>query len=368
MAPRRTMMIGVARYMKEHQPWQIYLKPTFAERSLLEWIETWNGDGIIAVIHEKEKKSLRHVKIPIVDLWGERPCRDFPLVRTNDRLVGTIGAEHLLERGFTNFAFCEHRHQFWSRNRCEGFCARLKESGFNCHIFKAPRVGKGLGGPEEYERQQRVLIKWLENLPKPVGIMTTTDMHAQQVLEACMRIKAKVPDQIAVLGVDNDEPLCRISYPPLSSVIIDDHLRGYQAAALLDRLMAGDPKPTQPVLIDPMGVAARASTDIFAIDDPLLVNALKYMKEIFHTDVGVEDIAGKFQISRSLLERKFRKLLGRSIKDEIIRLRINNAIELLADTSLELKHIACRCGFTSQGYMTTIFKEKLGRTPGSFRQ
>jgi LacI family transcriptional regulator len=365
MAPRRLMMSGVARFMQEHEPWSIYLKPTFAERSLRRWLEQWNGDGIITTIQEEDRGALDHVSIPIVDLLGANPDRGFPVVKTDDHAVGKIGAEHLLERGFRNFGFCEYSGLFWSRARREGFEQRVQASGFSCQTYGSSPLGQG--GPEMWEAHQLALMKWIESLAKPAGVMTTSDMLGQQLLEACQRMRVEIPDAVAVVGVDNDEPICRISYPPLTSVIIDDQQRGYEAAALLSRLMSGEAKPRAPILIEPIGVAARASSDVFAIEDDLLVRALRHLRDAAFSPVGVDQIASDLQVSRSLLERKFRRLLGRSVNDEIVRLRINRAIELLRETQLDLKVIASRCGYSSQAYMTTVFKQHLGRTPGSYR-
>jgi LacI family transcriptional regulator len=362
------MMNGVARFVQEHEPWCIYLKPTTAERSLRRWIDQWDGDGIITTILEEDEQSLADIKIPLVDLLGQFPERGFPIVRTNDRVVGQLGAQHLLERGLRHFGFCEFSDHFWSVRRREGFEQRLRSEGFSCQVHSSTPHNKGWTGPETWEQHERDLIQWIDRLPKPAGVMTSTDLLGQQFLEACLRAQVSVPDTIAVIGVDNDEPICRIASPPLSSVIIDDQRRGYEAAMLLSRLMAGEPKPDRPTFVDPVGVQARASSDVYAIDDDLLVKALRFLRENATTSVGVTDVAHELHVSRSLIERKFRRLLGRSINDEIIRLRVNLAIQLISETKLELTSIAVRCGFSSQAYMTSVFKTRIGRTPGSYRR
>lgn len=366
MAPRRLMMNGVARFMQEHEPWLVYLKPTSAERSLSEWITQWNGDGIITTILEQDRGALNEVKIPIVDVMGQFPERGFPVVRANDLAIGRLGAEHLLERGFRNFGFLEQGTNFWSLRRREGFEQRLREAGMTCHAYASPASPKG-GGPDLWEAQQQDLMRWIDSLPKPVGVMTATDMKGQQFLEACLRLHLPVPDSIAVVGVDNDEPICRIASPPLSSVIVDDQQRGYEAAALLSRLMRGEPKPETPVLINPIGVMTRASSEVLKIEDQVVVDALQHLRTCAFSAIGVDQVAESLGISRSVLERKFRRFLGRSVNDEIVRLRLNRAIELLSETKLEIKLIAPRCGFSSQSYMTSVFRQRLGRTPGSYR-
>ena len=368
IAPRREMLTGVARYIQEHEPWAVYLKPALVEKSLGAWLRNWQGDGIIAACNDPTGDRIVHPKIPVVDVVGIVQHEGVPLVHTNDRSVGRFGAEHLLERGFRHFAFCEYEGWFWSAHRREGFTAAVSAMGFECNVYGMPYPGPGTGGPEAFAKQQERLAYWLSALPKPVGVMATNDLMGQQILEACQRLRISVPEAIAVVGADDDEPICRIASPPLSSVIINDHQRGYEAAALLDRMMSqSEPPPTRPVYVEPIGVRARASTDILAIDDETVVRALRFVRERACDGIGVDDVVRAAALSRSVLERRFRKAVGRSINNEIVRLRIARAIELLADTALELKVVASRAGFGSQSYMNSVFQQRLGKTPGSFR-
>ena len=238
----------------------------------------------------------------------------------------------------------------------------------DCTVYTRPPPGLGSGGLERWEQQQRGLAEWLTTLPKPVGVMTINDLTGQQLLEACERLRIQRPEAVAVVRVDNHEPICRIASPPLSSVIVNDHRRGYEAAALLDRLMSGEPPPSGPIYIDPVGVATRASTDIMAIDDAALVKGLRFLRDHACERISVDDVAREVPLSRSVLERRFRKTLGRSINAEIVRLRINRAIELFTETELDLKVIARRAGFGTQSYMNAVFQRKVRKTPGSFRK
>jgi LacI family transcriptional regulator len=362
------MLTGVARYIQEHEPWAVYLKPFGVEQSLPNWLRNWHGDGIIAAVKDAASDVVVPRGIPVVDVVGVLHDEHVPLVHTNDHSVGRIGAEHLLERGFVNFGFCEYSGEFWSTHRREGFQERLRESKLSCKIYSMPLPGPGRGGPETWEQQQRDLASWLSALTKPIGVMATNDLMGQQLLEACQRLRIKVPEEVAVVGVDNDEPICRIASPPLSSIIVNDHQRGYEAAALLDRMMSGDDPPSEPIYIEPVGVMTRASTDIMAIEDGDVVKALRFLRDNACQRISVDDVVKQVPLSRSVLERRFRKIVGRSINSEMVRLRINRAIELLTETALELKVIAQRAGFGTQSYMNAVFQSKLNKTPGSFRK
>lgn len=367
VAPRRMMLTGVARYIQEHEPWSVYLKPVGVEKSLRSWLEDWRGDGIIAAVADPDTQVVTKIGIPVVDVVGVLRHEKVPLVHTNDRSVGRIGAEHLRERGFQHFAFCAYQDQFWSEHRRLGFTEYLKEFKFKPHIYTMPLPGPGSGGPETWEAQQTNLAKWLSALPKPLGVMATNDLMGQQLLEACLRLRASVPEEIAVVGADNDEPICRIASPPLSSVIINDHQRGYEAAALLDRMMNGDPPPAGPTYVEPAGVFSRASTDSLAIEDATIVKALRFLRDHACDGASVDDVVKNVHVSRSVLERRFRRCVGRSINEEMVRVRLNRAVELLSGTTLELKVIAQRAGFGTQAYMNAVFRSKMSKTPGSFR-
>ncbi|WP_428937264.1 substrate-binding domain-containing protein [Fontivita pretiosa] len=364
IAPRRRMLEGVARYVHEHEPWDIYLKPYGVDYSLRQWARNWSGDGIIAAIWTDRPQHLLQAEVPVVDLVGCLP--DAPLVHTNDLSVGRLAADHLLERGYRNFAFVGYESA-WSVARQRGFEQRIRDFGCTSEIHQFIITRLASSGPRAWERRQTQLANWVRKLPKPIGVMTCTDLLGQQFLEACSRADVAVPEQVAVIGADNDELICAVSIPPLSSVIINDLQRGYQAAALLDRLMAGLPPPQEPVYIEPAGVVARASTDILAIADQAVVAALRFIRDHACEPIGVNDVVQHVPMSRRMLERRFHRAVGRSIHDEIVRVRLNRAVELLCATELKLETIAARTGFNTASYMGAVFRRLLGMTPGCYR-
>ena len=393
VAPRRGMLAGVARYMQEHGPWDIYLKPYGVDKSLGEWMRNWDGDGIIAAVsptdsfprlhapdafgvataatrmtpamRTSETQQAYQARLPIVDLVGGLPGA--PLVHTNDRSVGRLGAEHLFERGYRNFAFVGHQLP-WAIARQRGFAERICEAAWSSEKIHTFAIATTIAaGPSGWEQQQTELVAWSQSLPKPIGVMTSTDLVGQQFLEACSRAGVAVPEQVAVIGADNDELICAVANPPLSSVIINDPQRGYAAAALLDKLMQGKPPPREPVWVEPAGVVGRASTEILAIADQDVALALQFIRKHASDRIRVTDVVERVPLSRSMLERRFRKAAGRTINEEIVRVRLNRAIELLCATPLELKLIARRAGFRSASYMGVVFRTKVGRTPSSYR-
>lgn len=370
VAPRRRMLAGVARYMHEHRPWAIYLKPFNVERSLRAWLRDWGGDGILLSSLEEGSARLPALGIPIVDMAGSLARHGVPLVHADDVAIGRAGAAYLLDRNFRHFAFVEYlaaNSASWSGQRRTGFADTVAARGFRCDVHQLQFPAPGSGGPAVWERQQRGLVEWIRSLPKPVGVMTSTDLLGQQFLESCQRAGVVVPEQVAVIGADNDELICDVCSPPLTSVIIDDFRRGYEAAAVLDRLMAGGRPPSEPILIEPAGIVSRASTDILAIDDPVLARALRFIRDHATEGADMAQLLRAVPVSRSVLERRFRKVLGRSINDEFVRTRLNRAIELLQSTEMEPKAIALRAGFGAASYMGAVFRAKLGRTPGSYR-
>ena len=366
VAPRRRMITGVARYIHEHEPWAIYLKPSGVNKALESWLRHWDGDGIIAAVSDRETEMAVDFGIPVVDVVGFLKNAKVPLVHTNDHSVGRLGAEHLLERGFRHFAFVEYPY-FWSADRRAGFEEAVTAKGYSCSSYMLTFPDQLAGGPNSWEQQQAALVTWIKSLPKPIGVMTSTDLLGQQLLEACLRANIVVPEQVAVIGADNDEPICNVASPALSSVMINDHQRGYEAAAVLDRMMDGHPPPEKTIYVEPTGVASRASTDVMAIDDEALVLALRFVRDHACEDISVRNILRVVPLSRSVLERRFRKVVGRSINNEIVRIRLNRAVELLCQTELAIKVIAHKAGFGSTAYMSAVFREKLNRTPTSFR-
>jgi LacI family transcriptional regulator, galactose operon repressor len=367
---RRTLF-GVARYVREHRPWSIFLQ----ERSLGEtcptWLKDWKGDGIIARVESRQiANGIRKLGIPAVDVRYLLKNLGLPSVRPDDAAAARLAFEHLRERGFRHFAFCGFNGADYSDVRRDSFLECAARANLPCHVYTDP-VRMRKASTQEYEvrglRDGEHVAHWLSELPKPVGLMACNDIRGQQVLNACRTAGISVPDEVAVIGVDNDEMLCELADPPLSSVSLDTERIGYEAASLLDQMIAGKEPKQSLILVQPVGVITRRSTDVLAIEDRHITMATQFIRERACEGIDVSDVLKVVPLSRSTLERRFYRVLGHSPKEEILRTRLARAKQLLAETDFSLAQVADKVGFEHPEYLSVIFKKKTNLTPGEFR-
>lgn len=368
----RELLMGIAKYVRIHGPWSIEFEEGDPGEQLPRWFDRWTWDGIIARVSTPDMAEVVGRKdVPVVDLSGNLPAVRFPRIRSDEEAVGRLAAEHLIERGFRNFAFCGYNGTDWSDLRRTSFERGVSEAGFACHAFEngdPPCSPSALDYEEHGEVHERDLMKWLQALPKPCGLMACNDARGRQVLTCCREVNVAVPDEVAVIGVDNDDIFCELSDLPLSSVILNTQQIGFEAAALLGRLMAGDSAGHASFLVTPMGVMARQSTDVLAIDDRHIAAALKHIREHACDGLDVASLLRAVPLSRSVLERRFSKILGSSPKAEILRVRLDRVCRLLVESDLALADVAEKAGFEHPEYMSRLFKKKMGVTPGEFRK
>ncbi|HEX6985155.1 MAG TPA: DNA-binding transcriptional regulator, partial [Planctomycetaceae bacterium] len=358
----RGLLAGIVRYARElHPPWSIRLVEQGRGDPPPAWLRDWRGDGIVARIETPViAEAVLATGLPVVDVSAARHVPGVPWVETDDAAIARLAAEHLLERGFRKFGFCGEPGFNWSTWREQAFVRDLAERGDSCSVFEPPADSRRAS-------EREAMARWVAGLPKPVGVMACYDIKAQQLLDACRDAGVAVPDEVAVLGVDNDELLCELSFPPLSSVIPDSRRAGYEAARLLDRLMAGREVPAEPVLVPPLGVATRQSTDVLAIEDRDIAQAVRFIREHACDGITVGDVLRIVPLSRRAFEKRFLDRLGRTPHQEILRLKIARAEQLLAETDLSLAAIAERTGFRHAEYLSVAFKRATGRTPGRHR-
>jgi LacI family transcriptional regulator len=366
LASGRDILKGIARYLREHEPWALYHEPRSLGEGLPRWLRKWKGDGIIARVQNQEMATaVKATGLPTVDVLGVVPQAKLPLVHVDDMLVARMAAEHLLERGFHYFGFFGLSGDNWSQRRRDCFRHALRLPANHFSVFELPRH---VMTNTPWERRQDAIAQWLVDLPKPIGIMVGSDQHGPHLLEACRRAGIAVPDEIAVVGVDNDETLCEVCNPPLSSVNAGHQVVGYRAAALLSRLMSGGKPQLQPVLVQPQGVVTRRSSDVLATSDRQVAAALRIIRENVGPRLTATNVISQISVSRSVLQRRFRKEIGRSIHEEIVNARLKRARQLLAETDLPLVEVAERSGFKHQEYLGAVFKAHIGQTPAEYRR
>lgn len=362
----RGLLEGIAEYVRLHERWSIYLPEQQRGSKPPRWIQRWNGDGIIARIETDEIASaLKRTGIPVVDVSAARHLPDIPWVETDDAAIASLGVKHLMDRGFKNLAFCGDPAFNWSSWRKEQFQRVVVDAGLKAHTYDSlSRVDTHYS----WNKEKRGLANWIQRLPRPLGVLACYDIQAQKILEVCRELDIAVPEEVAVLGVDNDPLLCELADPPLSSVICNTHRTGFEAASLLDRLMSGEEMGSSPILIEPQGVQTRQSTDILAIADADVAASLRFIRQNALDGINVADVLRQVPLSRRVLENRFRKTIGRTPHEEITRLKIERIKTLLAETDLSLAEIASLTGFEHDEYMSVFFKRSEAISPGKFRK
>lgn len=365
----RGLIRGIADFVRQHGPWSIYFTPHGLREPLSTWLRNWRGGGILARIDDdRTARMLIARKLPLIDLRGRLPNLGLPRFVPDPLLVAQLAFEHLQERGFRHYGFFglprgEHVDMERRRNHFRGI---VTKAGWECHVFEGGRHG---GRTSDWNLQQTRVGKWLTRLPKPIGIMCCDDVHGHHLLDVCNKINVAVPDQVAVIGVDNDEALCILSAPALSSISVNASGIGYGAAAMLDRIMAeGKLIPPDEFLFPPKRVITRLSTDTLAVDDLAVAKAIRFIRDHACGGIDVGDVVEVAGTSRRYLERKMQALLGRSPNQEILRVRINRARVLLLETDLSLQAIAQKTAFRSTKYLGDVFIREVGQPPGELRR
>ncbi len=356
----RQLLRGIRQWEHEHGPWALRLVEQGRGATVPSWLKTWNGDGIIArAEHRGIAQALKATGLPVVDVSAAVERSMFPQVVTDSWEVTRLAFEHFRDRGLAHMAYCGARGFRWAVQRGRFFRKQVLEEGVSFHEFElADRT------PEAELRQ---MARWLKRLPKPVGVMACYDIRGQLVLEACYSAGLRVPDEVAVLGVHNDVLLCELCDPPLSSVIPDAARAGALAASLLDQLMAGQKVPVKAHQIAPIGVATRQSTDIVAVEDVRIADAVRFIRREVCAGINVGDVLREVPMARTALERRFREALGCTPRQLIERIRLERVRTFLAETEATVAEVAERTGYAHPEYMTVAFKRATGETPREWR-
>lgn len=361
---------GVADFVRERPGWQLFFHEAVRREVGPTDFEGWPADGVICSCHMVGLPATRGSwGVPVVAFGGTSEasvaCLDcVHCVAADQPAVGRLGAEHLLQRGFRQLAFCGYgdpHDRAWSDLRAKAFAARVAAAPLPCEVF-SPNGNSGT-----WPALHAVLAEWLKSLPKPVGLMAANDRRARQIIETCHHLGIKVPEEIAVLGVDDDPLICELCRPAISSIDQSGRQIGATAAALLDALMSGENPDRRPRLISPAGVSERRSTDIIAVQDKVASAALAYVRANACDGIKIADVADALSISRSTLQTRFREAVGRTLHDEMRRVRIDTARRLLSNGDMPIKQVATSAGFRTVQHLTAVFRQFLGVTPAAFR-
>jgi LacI family transcriptional regulator len=363
----RELLQGVAQYSHDRGPWSFHISPGDYEQ-VVPKMKQWRGTGIIARIpDEKTARQVLAAGVPTVTIGMSYLGLDHEGIADifpDENEVAKLAADHLLERGFRNFAYVGSPDRGWCKMRYAAFCRYLHGFGIEPYVYESPPGQRG----RKWEFEQSVLADWIGSLPTPMGVFACDDDRGREVLEASALAGVSVPEDLAVVGVDNDDVFCELSDPPLSSVRLNARTAGYRAAQLLDSLMSGHNTKPSPIVVEALGVVGRRSSEIVAIDDEEVAEALKIIHNKHGKDVSVEMIVDKLAVSRRNLEKRFRETLGRSILDEVQRARLNYSKRLLVETPYPISRIARIAGFGSVGYFIQFFQRRVGKTPGKYRE
>jgi len=359
----RQLIIGIARYSRLYGPWSFYKEPLDLKSSIPH-LTSWKPDGIIMRDTLITKELLR-LKIPtILAIHNSSYPKKLPVIKTNSFSIAKMASEHFIEKGFKNLAFCGFDNYDWSEDRKLYFNRFNDKAGLNTYNYLSAENIK----QHDWENEQQHMCKWLRDLPKPVGIFACNDDRGQHILEVCKLINLKVPEDIAVIGVDNDPMICDIEDPPLTSIALNVESAGFEAAKLLDQLISKKKMVGKQILVNPSHIVQRQSSDILAADDAEVALAVQYIKNNAKNKILVKDLVEATNVSRRTLEKRFKRTIHRTIYNEIQQVRIELISKVLIETDLPISQITSLFNFTDVEHICRFFKKERGIGLREFRK
>ena len=366
-----SLLKGVTTYAQENGPWAFCRMPTYYRETkglegIIKWAWEWKANGILGQFYNNSApEELMGAGIAVIAQDFKERHTNIPNITGDYFKTGEMGAEYFLKKGFENFAFYGFKNIVWSRERGQGFEERIKEEGNFVHYFEQNKRTKTR---EMWYYKPSALSKWLVSLPKPIALMTCDDNQGLHVTEACRLAKIRIPEEVAVLGVDNDEMLCNLSDPPLSSISLDTVKGGYEAARLLHKMIQTNNQEYNDIVVGPTQVVTRNSTDIYATKDEHIGTTLKFIHSNMDRNLKVEDILQQVPLSRRSLEIRFQKVTGFPVYEYIFNLRIEKFTQKLLDTDLTIFEIAVDLGLNDSKNIARQFRQVKGCTPVEYRK
>ncbi len=367
----KEVLKGIMRYSQKHGPWSFCRMPlTYLEQKgvdgVLKWAKEWGADGIIGKFKfESRPEMFLEEGIAVISQDFKGLHQYVPNITGNYQKAGCMGAEYFLARGYNNFAFYGFENIIYSRERAKAFERRLGKEGYNVYHYQHKRKNEP---GEMWFYMPSALGQWLKSLPKPIALMAANDNLALHITEACQLAGIRVPEEMAVLGVDNDETICNISAPPLSSIVQGAEKTGYEAAELLHKMIEVDLGEYHDIVVQPTQIITRNSTDIYATSDRLIGTALKYIHNNVEKNLKVEDVLKQVPLSRRSLEKRFHKVTGYPVYEYIFNLRIERFTKKLLETDDSIFEIAMDLGLNDSKNISRQFRQVMGCTPTEYRR
>lgn len=366
----RGLLRGIAGFARTRSNWSLLHQEMTIDVLLPQWMKESAIDGVIARVDTRTIDPLRQLGVPCVDVRCSRRFPGVPQVETDDRKVSELAFEHLWDRGFRRFAFCGFKHAHYSDARLRHFQEKVNEVGGSLSIYetRGRRDAPTTSVEESGMTDMNALSDWLASLKPPTGVLVCNDIRGQQVLNACDLLGLAVPDDIGVIGVDDDDAICPLSNPPLSSVRPNAERVGYRAAEILDAMIDGEAAPETVEYIAPVTVVQRMSTQVIAVEDREVARVCRFIREHACDGIDVNDVAEFTSLSRRQLERRFRDELNRTPHEEITAVQIDRVKQLLRESEMTLEQIAPLVGYSHKERLGAVFKRECGETPGAYRR
>jgi len=380
-AAGRAIIRGITKYVHLHGPWVFFRELSYyqvilarpganiyspkGQAALRRLLASGQVDGFLADVPDtRTARSVLPAGFPAVLIPGTEHIDGFANLDCSIENAGMMAAEYFLNLGFEHFAACGYARSYWSRLRLESYRKRLEQAGRHVHVHNR----RGTWGRTFWEEEYVTLAAWLKSLPKPLAVWAFNDDFAAVVVEAARALDLVVPDEVAVLGVDNDELICELSNPPLSSVALNHQRAGYEMAERLGRLMEGGPSEARAIHLRAIHVVERQSTNIQATHDIEVARALRFIRDNAHRPIQVQDVLSAVTISRRALYDRFKRALGRSISAEIKKRRVELIAKTLLTTHETVAQIAYKYGFPGPDHVSRYFSSAKGLTPQQYRK
>lgn len=365
----KSLLKGISKFSTENGPWTfcrmpLYYRETIGMEGILDWAKDWGAHGIIGQLYNNmDLQMVLDSGMPIIAQDFKERFEVLPNITGDYRKMGMIGADYFLKKGFKHFAFYGFNNIVWSRERAEGFEQRIRENGFEVHYFEHRKARS----TDIWHYKSTSLSNWLQKLPKPIALMTCDDNQALHITEACRQNKIRIPEEIAVLGVDNDVMLCELSDPPLSSVAMDIEKGGYETAKLMEHMIQHGHQSHYDIIVEATHIVTRQSTDIYATQDEYIASTLRYIHQNIEKNLQVKDVVKEIPLSRRSLEKRFLNITGYPIYKYIFNLRMEKFTQKLLETDMSVFEIAMDLGLNDSKNIARQFKQVKGCNPIAYR-